>query len=231
MRRYTAICVALLLLLAAEAGAAEGPAQKRVLLVSEARGFVHDSIPAAVEFFDLLGERSDRFDVVHLQEGAAALTATRLRRADAVVFANTSGELPLPDRRAFLRFVRRGGGFLGTHSASDTLHDWPAYAELLGAEFASHPAPLSATLTLEDRGHPATRGLPSSFELHEEYYDFVAPPRARILIAREGRPLVWSRRHGSGRVFYSALGHFEETWANPLHRRLLRRGLAWALGS
>jgi type 1 glutamine amidotransferase len=229
MRRYAAICAAVLLVLAVGAARAEARAQKRVLMVSEARGFVHDSIPAAVEFFELLGRRSDRYDIVHLERGAAALTADRLRRADAVVFANTSGELPLPDRRALVRFVRRGGGFVGTHSASDTLHDWPAYARLLGGEFASHPPPLTATLTVEGGGHPATRGLPASFELHEEYYDFVSPPRARILITREGRPLVWSRRHGQGRVFYDALGHFTETWTNPLHRRLLRHGLAWVL--
>jgi uncharacterized protein len=214
---------------AAAAGDAQAAQQKRVLLVSEARGFVHDSIPSAVAFFEELGRRSRRYDVIQLERGAAALTARRLRRAHAVVFANTSGELPLPDRRALLRFVNSGGGFLGTHSASDTLHGWPAYAELLGGEFASHPPPLTATLTVEDGGHPATRGLPASFELHEEYYDFVSPPSGRVLITREGRPLVWTRRHGKGRVLYDALGHFSETWANPLQRRLLKQGLAWVL--
>jgi type 1 glutamine amidotransferase len=214
---------------AAAAGDAHAAKQQRVLLVSEARGFVHDSIPTAVAFFEELGRRSRRYDVIHLDRGAAALTARRLRRAHAVVFANTSGELPVADRRALLRFVRRGGGFLGTHSASDTLHGWPAYAELLGSEFASHPPPLTATLTVEDSSHPATRGLPPSFELHEEYYDFVAPPSGRVLITREGRPLVWARRHGKGRVLYDALGHFAETWSNPLQRRLLKQGLAWVL--
>src|SRR5688500_1295941 len=84
-------------------------AERRVLLVTEARGYVHESIPAATAFFARLGERSDDYEVVPLQRGAVQLTGRRLRRAHAVVFANTSGELPLPDRPALRRFVRRGG--------------------------------------------------------------------------------------------------------------------------
>src|SRR5215210_1197139 len=73
--------------------------EKRVLLVSEARGFVHGSIPDAVSFFSRLGGRRPRYDVVPVA-GAAQLTRGRLRNADGVVFANTSGEVPLPDRGA-----------------------------------------------------------------------------------------------------------------------------------
>jgi hypothetical protein len=106
------------------AAPASRAAEQRVLLVSEARGFVHDSIPGATASFAALGERSTSYDVIPLHRGAVQLTSRRVRRADAVVFANTSGELPLPDRAALRRFVRRGGAFIGTHSASDTLHSW-----------------------------------------------------------------------------------------------------------
>jgi uncharacterized protein len=214
--------------------------QERVLMVSEARGFVHGSIPAAVSFFRELGGRSPRFEVVHL-EGAAQLTSARLRAADAVVFANTSGELPLPDRGALVRFVRSGGGLVGTHSATDTLHSWPGWARLLGARFRRHGTPATGRLVLEDRRHPATRRLPPSFRLREEFYEFTSPPRRRahVLIRldpasigdelRQDIPLAWTRRVGRGRVFYDALGHFPETWSDPRHRRLVAGGLRWAL--
>ena len=160
--------------------------QKRVYVVSEARGFVHDSIPDAVSFFALLGRRSPRYEVIHLRGGAAGLTARRLRGADAVVFANTSGELPLPDRQAFLRFVREGGGFVGTHSASDTLHGWPQYTAMLGGEFKRHP-PVSerGRLVVEAPRHPTMRRLPRVFRMVEEFYEFVSAPRrrARVLVS------------------------------------------------
>jgi type 1 glutamine amidotransferase len=216
-------------------------AQKRVLLVTEARGFVHDSIPAAQAFFAELGARSTRYDVVRLS-GAAQLTPGRLRRADGVIFAQTTGDLSLPDRRALVRFVRRGGAFIGTHSASDTLHSWPGYARLLGGEFLRHGRIQEGRLRVVGRPHAITRGLPRSFELIEEFYELVDPvaESKRVLVRldpdsvddelRPDIPLVWARRYGRGRVFYNALGHLQETWANRLFRRVVNRGVRWALG-
>ena len=239
MRRLAIAGTALALLLLAGAAPA-GAAQKRVLVVSEARGFVHDSIPDVVAFFRREGRRSRRIEVAHVG-GAARLTPARLRRAHAVVFASTTGELPLPDRAAFLRFVRSGGAFVGVHAASDTFHGWPSYRRLLGAQFRRHAAPQGGRVVVSGRPHPVTRGLPRSFPLFEEFYEFTAPPLpgSRVLVRLDpasidgelGRdlPLVWTRRYGRGRVFYDALGHFGATWRHQLHSRLARRGLAWAL--
>jgi type 1 glutamine amidotransferase len=230
------------MIVAALAAPVAQAAEQRVLLVTEARGFVHDSIPAASEFFARLGERSSRFDAIPLRGGAAQLTERRLRRAAAVVFANTSGELPLADRPALLRFVRRGGAFIGTHSASDTLHTWPAYGELLGGEFMRHGAVQEGLLVVARHPHHVTAGLPRSFRLTDEFYEFASPvpARTRVLVRLDPEsvpdetgqdlPLVWARRYGKGRVFYDALGHRPETWDHRLHRRILRRGVQWALG-
>jgi type 1 glutamine amidotransferase len=238
-QRYRVVICALLVAIAAAAPARAS--EERVLLVTEARAFVHDSIPEARAFFTGLGERSSRYDVVQLS-GAAKLTSRRLRRADAVVFANTSGELPLPDRRALLRFVRRGGAFIGAHSASDTLHSWPGYTRLLGGEFVRHGAVEPGRLIVSGRRHAVTRGLPGSFDLTDEFYEFAAPvpARTRVLVRLDPEsvpdeigqtlPLVWARRYGRGRVFYNALGHRTETWRDRNFRRLLTRGVAWSLG-
>jgi type 1 glutamine amidotransferase len=231
-------CVAALAVLPAATAHAD---EQHVLLVNEARGFVHDSIPAATAFIRRLGERSPRYDVVYLERGAAQLTRRRLRGADAVLFANTSGELPLPARSALIRFVRRGGGFLGTHSATDTLHSWPGFKRLIGAEFARHGAVQEGRLIVARRTSSITRGLPRSVRLEDEFYEFTDPlPRhTRVLLRLDpesvpdelGRelPLVWMRRLGTGRVFYDALGHLPETWATDVQRRLVARGIAWVL--
>ena len=41
-------------------------------------------------------------------------------------------------------------------------------------------------------------------------------------------PVVWKRRHGKGRVFYSSLGHQAHEFDVPEMYTIVRRGLNWA---
>jgi uncharacterized protein len=199
-----------------------------VYVVSETAGFHHDSIPAQQAFL-----RSLRGLRVVVLDRVAQLTPARLRRADAVVFASTSGEprLSATGRRALIRYVRDGGGFVGTHAATDTFARWPGYVRMLGGgRFVGHgPIERRRLRVTRDR---VTRGLPRAFSLTDEYYRFRPRPRARVLVrldARGGPPLVWRRREGRGRVFYSALGHPISAWSDRRVRRLVAQGLRWAL--
>src|SRR4051812_11554222 len=193
------------------AAAALAAPEPQLLVVTETRGFVHDSIPAAKAMVGSLGYRT-RF--LH---GARELTAARLRGAGAVVFLNTSGDLHLDaaGKRRLLAYVRRGGGFVGTHSAAATFAHWPAFQTLVGAEFRGHPPAGPGRVDVVDRHFTTTR----SFAITDEFYAFRGRGR-RHVIARvhDGAPLVWWRRYGRGRVFYDALGHFIATWSDA-HQR------------
>jgi type 1 glutamine amidotransferase len=159
-----------------------------------------------------------------------------------LLFANTSGELPLEpgQQQALLDFVANGGGFVATHSATDTFYNWPAYAELIGATFREHPWSGPATVRVEDDQHPINLGLPASFELSDEYYVFRANPRQRshILLRLDAAsvgavgdyPLAWCSHYGAGRVYYNALGHPSSTWLDPRFQQQLRAALLWASG-
>jgi uncharacterized protein (TIGR03437 family) len=46
----------------------------------------------------------------------------------------------------------------------------------------------------------------------------------------EDFPLSWVHRYGQGRVFYSALGHFDETWLDPRFQRTMIQALLWITG-
>jgi type 1 glutamine amidotransferase len=212
---------------------------RTVLVLTQTLGFHHASIPWAVDALRRLAARDGRYRLVFLTS-ASSLTPAALKGADAVMFLLTTGELPLSpsEKRGLVAFVEHGGGLIGFHSATDTFHHWPGYIAMIGAEFSHHPLPSTERVVVEDRGTPATRALPASFVIHEEFYVFKHDPRAHVHVlmrldtGRGGpdRPLAWCRRSGSGRVFYDALGHFIQTWSDPRQLVLAAGGITWAAG-
>ncbi len=190
-----------------------------LLLVAEARGFVHASIPAAVRSVEHLGYRT------RVLRDADELTAARLAGAKAVVFLNTSGELGAAPRRRLLAWVRDGGAFVGAHAAADTWPSSRAFDDMLGADFVGHGPPAVRRVSIVDRRFTTQR----SFAIREEFYAFRGRTRRHVVARRpDGGALVWTRRYGRGRVFYDALGHFEATWRDGRQRRLMADGLRWA---
>jgi uncharacterized protein len=216
-----------------------GQLGRTVLVLTQTLGYHHASIPWAVDALRRVAAGDRRYRVVFLPS-AAGLTRSALKGAAAVVFLLTTGELPLSpsDKQALLGFVHDGGGLVGFHSATDTFHHWPGYIRMIGAEFSHHPVPSTERLVVEDGSTPATRALPKSFAIHEEFYVFKHDPRPHVHVlvrldtGRGGpdRPLVWCRRSGSGRVFYDALGHFPQTWSDSRQLALVSGGIAWAAG-
>lgn len=205
-------------------------------MLTQTLGYRHASIPTAKAALRTIASRSGRYRLVFLRS-AGQLTPHALAHASAVVFLLTTGELPMTPaaKRALVAFVHRGGGLIGFHSATDTFHHWPAYVAMMGAEFDHHPPPSTQRVAVTERDTPATRSLPKTFSIREEFYAFSHDPLRRLHVLAEldgkpGHPLVWCRRAGRGRVFYDALGHFSATWHNRLQIALATGGIAWATG-
>jgi type 1 glutamine amidotransferase len=208
-------------------------------VLTQTRGYHHASIPWAIGALRRIATADGRYQLRFLPS-AAGLTPAALRRAAAVVFLLTTGELPLSasGKHALTAFVEDGGGLVGFHSATDTFHHWPGFIRMIGAEFSHHPLPSTQRIEIEDKRSPATRSLPGAFSIHEEFYVFKHDPRSTAhILARldtgpggPDLPLVWCRRAGGGRVFYDALGHFPQTWHDPRQVALASGGIAWAAG-
>ena len=104
------------------------------------------------------------------------------------MFLNTTGNV-LDDRgpRRAARFLRRGGGWVGIHSAADTEYDWAFYTRILaGAWFLCHPLQQPGTIVREAAKHrvdPAPAGALA--DPVEEFYSFKRNPRprARVLLS------------------------------------------------
>lgn len=211
----------------------------RVLMLTATLGFRHDSISTARDVMSAMAASSGEFTVT-ATEDVSSITAATLTGYDVLFFALTTGELPLnaDQKSAIVNFVSAGKGFLGAHSATDTLYEWPEYGRLAGAYFKEHPWTQAATVLVEDQGHPATAGLGERFVLTEEFYTFRDNPRPRVhvllrldpsSVATSGDyPLAWTQSYGAGRTYYNALGHFAETWRDLRFQRQLAGAIRWA---
>jgi type 1 glutamine amidotransferase len=175
-------------------------------------------------------------------EDLASFTGSVLGGYDVIFFALTTGELEFDagQKAAIVNFVSGGKGFLGVHSATDTLYDWPDYGRLVGAYFKEHPWTQEATVTVEDTAHPTSSGLGASFRLLEEYYTFRENPRPSVHVllslnaasvgAAGDFPLAWTQTVGRGRSYYNALGHFSETWTDARFQNQIANAIRWVSG-
>jgi uncharacterized protein len=158
----------------------------------------------------------------------------------------TTGELPMSDlqKQALMDFIRDGGGFLGVHSATDTFYRWPEYGRLIGGYFDQHPWHQEVRI-IADRFDPLVSFIGPSLVLFDEIYqirDFAGGSHvvlqldpSSVDLGRDnvhrhpyGWPLAWTRSYGSGRVFYTALGHEAAVWRDARFQKLLRNAMVWA---
>jgi type 1 glutamine amidotransferase len=233
----------------------------KVLVVTTTLGYRHGSIELAEKVIESLGRSSGAYEVelaavdptktpgdAAYGDAVRAVLARRLNPAAlkqyrGIVFANTTGELPLPDKDAFIQWIRDGGAFIGVHSASDTLHDHRPYIEMLGGEFDYHREQVTVEGVNRDPAHPAVSHLGATWNLEgtkEEIYvfkNFQANAVHELLgLDRHpnsgvpGRfPIAWCREFGAGRVFYTALGHNPAVWQMEAFQKHLLGGIGWAL--
>jgi len=206
-------------------------------MLSATYGFRHDSIATAAEVMPAIGRLSGL--AFTATEDLSAISGSNLSNYDVLMFANTSGELPLTNdqKEAVLSFVNNGHGFVGTHSATDTLREWSDYEGLVGAYVVDHPWTQQAHVLVDNATHPAT-GIRDPFTLEEEFYVFGSNPRPRVQVllrldatsvgAAGDYPLAWAQSFGNGRSYYNALGHFPATWRDARYQQQLIAGLRWA---
>lgn len=213
-----------------------------VLVFTKTTGFRHDSIPVGVEAIRNLGIESGF--AVNASEDASFFTPEGLSGYRVIVFLSTTGTLLDDSQKSALQeFIRGGGGFVGIHSATDTEHEWPWYAKLIGTIFRDHPAIQEAVIHVTDPVHPSTEHLPSRWVRTDEWYNFRSNPRGKVRVLavidettyRGGNhgadhPIAWCSEFEGGRSWYTAGGHTSETFSEPEFLQHLRGGIRWAAG-
>ncbi|WP_084784910.1 ThuA domain-containing protein [Calidithermus timidus] len=220
---------------------AANSASGRVLVFSKTESFRHDSIPDGLAAIRQLGDQNGF--AVDATEDPSAFTPGNLTQYKAVIFLNTQGKVLDPSQQAaFQQYIQSGGGFVGIHSAADTLTDWPWYVKLVGAKFASEIRAASLKLTVVDGSHPSTQGLPSPWYFETEAYNFDANPKTNgvsvLLNLDEGyvdggtmggdHPMAWYHPYDGGRSWYTNLGSDKADYGDPRFLAHLLGGIRWA---
>jgi len=122
----------------------------------------------------------------------------------------------------------------------DAFRNNPNYQFMTGGQWVAHPGGIiDYRVNVTDHADPITAGL-ADFDMHtEQYYLHVDPANQTLAtttfggepnpwIAGTVMPVVWKKRWGTGRVFYSSLGHQAIDFDVPEAREIVRRGLLWA---
>jgi cytochrome c len=247
VRRIGAVAIltlALLPIVIAGVAMPQSTRQPRILVFTKTAAFRHNSIPTALRTVRQLGERNGLS--VDATEDASAFTASNLARYDAVVFLMTTGDV-LDDRqeKAFQRYFRRGGGFVGVHAAADTEYDWPWYGAMIGTRFKNHPQVQRAAVNVEDPRHPSTHSVPRRWIRTDEWYNFAGSPRRSVHVlatldettyaAGDGamgadHPIAWSHEFQGGQAWFTGGGHTDESYQEPAFRKHLLGGIRYAAG-
>lgn len=238
--------------LLADSAARVSPTPKKSILVytRNGKGYVHDNIADSVVALKKMG--AENGFGVDATDDPNFFTPETLKQYQAIVFSNSNNEAFNNDRQrdAFKAYIAHGGGFVGIHSAAGSERAWPYFWQVLGGRFLYHPKFQPFTVRVVDQNHPATKGMPASFQWEDECYHIELlnpdihpllvtdptklddPQRTKHPFALVGNalPLSWYMTVEGGREFYCSLGHKKESYSNPILYNHLLGGILWAMG-
>ncbi|MFO0863485.1 MAG: ThuA domain-containing protein [Gemmataceae bacterium] len=217
-----------LLLLSASLASAQAPKLKLLFLGDNGH---HRPNNRYRQLQPLMAERG--IELVYT-DTTKALNADTLGKYDGlVIYANTT-EIDAAAEKALLDFVASGKGLIPLHCASYCFLNSPKYIELVGGQFLRHDTGTFRTI-LAERDHPIMKGFGGFESWDETYVHTKHNTKDRTVLEyraeKKGKePWTWVRTHEKGRVFYTAWGHDQRTWAHAGFHNLVERGIRWACG-
>jgi len=244
----------------------ESTDEYKVLVVGQTLGFRHSHIDDTTRAVIQLGaENGFSVDVWDSRQPTLTLpttpftSAAELSQYASIIFAspvdatnnldpNRPRLLNDSELAAFQGYIHGGGGYVGLHAATDSMHTVPWYSQLTGggARFLNHPAQQTATMRVENPAHPSTEMLPTEWVRFDEWYNFTTNPRedVHVLITLDestyspgngamgaDHPIAWCQNFEGGRSWYEGAGHTDASWADPLFLEHILAGIEWTAGA
>ena len=215
--------------------------KNKVLIFSKTNGYRHESIEIGIAAIKKLGTENN-FDV-DATEDSLYLTDANFKKYKTVIFLSTTGTVLGKDQELALQnFIHNGGGFVGIHAATDCEYEWAWYVKMIGGSFLSHPQQQEAKLLIVDKTHPSTKHLPATWQRKDEWYNFKnLNPEVTVLIKLDetsytggkngdNHPMAWCHTYEGGKIFYTELGHTNESYSDPLYLQHVLGGIVYSMG-
>ena len=242
MRRLilTLVCVCLVVpVLCVTADAAEKPAKIKALVITGADVSVHPWREISETTREIL-VKTGKFDVKVCEDQHILESAAALEQYDVIVFLiYTAPTIPTEALENLLNAVKGGKGFYVQHLASASFAKWEEFGKLCGRKWvmgkSGHGPRAVFKSDIVNKNHPITKGL-SSFDTDDELYAKLQDVGKRIDIlvsadsdwSKNAEPLVFTSKHGKGRVVHNAYGHDRKALMTPEVQKLIARGVEWA---
>jgi len=200
----------------------------------------HEPQKCAELFASLLTECGFEVRVANDLQGYA--DKDYLQSLNLIVPIWTMSQITKEQEAGLLDAVKSGVGIAGWHGGmADSFRINTEYQFMVGGQWVAHPDNIiDYEVNIVNHDDPITRGIPD-FQMHSEQYYMHVDPSNEVLATTTFRdrvsapwangtvmPVVWKRRWGAGRVFYSSLGHVRADFDVPEALEIQIRGLLWA---
>ena len=172
------------------------------------------------------------------------LDAGKLKSLHLIVPVWTMGSITREQVTPVIEAVASGVGIAGCHGGMcDSFRDSVEWQFMTGGQWVSHPGGdgVEYTVNIKYGSSPIVEGIEDFKVKSEQYYVHVDPANEVLATARfpvvnwyhsaNGQvdvPVMWTKRWGLGRVFYSSLGHHADVIEKGPALETLRRGFLWA---
>jgi uncharacterized protein len=178
---------------------------------------------------------------VYIENTTEAFADPAIADMSLIVPIYTMSKIEKEELDNLTKAVEGGVGLGGYHGGMcDAFRDAVDYQFMCGGQWVAHPGNIiDYRVDIVKRDDPIVEGI-EDFDYHSEQYYMHVDPSNEVLAttAFSGEhapwtkgvvmPVVWKRRHGEGRVFFSSLGHVSKEFEVPEMSTILRRGLLWA---
>jgi type 1 glutamine amidotransferase len=183
---------------------------------------------------------------VRLENSTRAFADPAIAKMSLVVPIFTMSTIGKDEVANLAHAIESGVGLGGYHGGMcDAFRDATDYQFMCGGQYVAHPGDeakdwyVDYTVNVTRPDDPIMKGIKDFAYRSEQYYMHVDPSNEVLATTTfsgeygdwiEGvvMPVVWKRRYGKGRVFYSSLGHVAREFEVPEMKTILTRGLLWA---
>jgi type 1 glutamine amidotransferase len=165
-----------------------------------------------------------------------------MSKIDLVIQTVTMSKISEEQEKGLLKAVKQGTSIAGWHGGlGDSFRNNTAYQFMVGGQWVAHPGGIiEYEVNIVKSDDPIMKGL-KDFKMNSEQYYMHVDPLNEVLatttfsgehsewIENVVMPVVWKKKYGKGKVFYSSLGHVASDFEVPEAFTIMKRGILWAL--